>query len=220
MNFALKNKGLAAFMALFVGLLAPTAVLASTYDGTTVEPAGDGKTYNVSFAANDKVTLNNVGQEGQLSLTFVNSGSGSVAVEKTSTVPASASSAAPGSVLTYYDVTLSGFGNDDIASSTWTFNVSKDWLTQQGLSASDIALYHFENSSWTALSTTVASETSTGYTFAAAVTGFSPFAVAGVSTDSLANTGMPLVAAAVPGAALIATGISMAVRYRRYADPI
>lgn len=217
MSSKMNSKVIAAFVALFVGVLAPTVAFAQTYEGTTVQPEADGKTYNVSFSQNDKVTLNNFGQDGQLTLNFATSGSGSVVVEKSSTVPAGASSAAPGAVDTYYDVTLSGFTNEAIASSTWTFSVTKDWLTQQSLTASNVALYHFENSAWKKLSTTVASETSTGYTLSAAVTGFSPFAVAGTATSggALANTGAPILAAVIPGVALVAAGAGILIRNRR-----
>lgn len=216
MNVLVKGKALVVLAAVFVAIATPAAAFAQTYEGTVVEPSGDGKTYSVSFNANDKITLNSVGGTGgQITLNFANSGSGSVVAEKLSTIPAGASSAAPGKVLTYYDVTLSGFTNADLASSTWTFTVAKDWLKQQGLAASDVALYHFGNGQWQALSTAVASETSTGYTLSAAVTSFSPFAVAGTSTTTLANTGAPIAAAIIPGVALVAMGAGMAIRNRR-----
>lgn len=175
------------------GLLLPLAASAATYNGTTVAPNADGTTYNVTAAAGDTVTLTNVGGNGQVAVTFANAVSGTISIVPSSTKPASATSVAPGAVVTYDDVNLSGFSDTDISSVVWKFTVSNATLSSAGLAAANVRLYHYTGS-WNAQPTQVLSADTTNTYFSATATGFSPFAVAGSTGLATTGSSLPLIA--------------------------
>ena len=119
--------------------------------------------------------------------------------------------AAPGSAVTYYDVTLSGFTNAAVSSATWKFSVANSALSTLGLAAANVRLYHF-GTQWDVLPTQVTSADATNTNFSATVTSFSPFAVAG--TTGLAATGSSYV---LIGFVVLATliAIGAALRFNR-----
>ncbi|GAC1498440.1 MAG: hypothetical protein NVS1B10_00260 [Candidatus Saccharimonadales bacterium] len=203
-----------AFVALFA-TLAPVSVYASSYNGTTVSPQPDGVTYVISASSGDVVTLLNAGQNGgQLVITFKNTVNGTMVIKPSTGLPSSASSAPTGTVNAYFDVTLNGFSNSDITSSTWNFNAPKSFLSNLGLSTSNLFLEHLNGSSWDRLNTKFVSSDTTNNNFSAGVTSFSPFAV--VAVPGLSNTGTSYAVLAAGGIAAIAivVGAYMLTRKR------
>lgn len=200
MTFKQKLLGALTALAVFV---VPASAFASTYNGTTVAPAADGVTYTVSAAPGDVVTLANAGQAGgQLLVTFKNNVNGSIVIKPSTTLPASATSAPSGTVKTYFDVTLNGFSNADVTSSTWTFSTPLSFLNGLGLSTSNVFLEHFNGTSWDRLSTKLVSSDSANNNFTAGVTSFSPFAV--VAVPGLSNTGTSYAVLALGGVGALA----------------
>lgn len=196
----MKKIFLLSLAALTMAIVAPISASASTYNGTSVSPGADGKTYTINAGAGDTLTLTDVGSsKGQMPITFKNNVSGSVVIVESSSRPSSATSDPSGSVNTYFDVTLNGFSNTDVSSAKWRFNVSKDWLRQRDVSSGNVFLHHY-SSSWERLTTREVSSTATSHNFEADVTSFSPFAV--VAVPGLSNTGNPYMLGA-----LIALGI-------------
>ncbi len=173
-------------------MMMPVTVFAQSYNGATIEPENDGKTYNVSADVNDQITLNNVGGNGgTLKLGFTGAASGSVVVQQTTTRPADAPVAPGGSVDIYFDVQLTGgLTSNDIGSGTWTFTVDKSFINGiDGAIKDNVFLNHYNGTAWERLVTRQVSETATTYVYEAEVTDFSPFAVTAVL--GLTNTGSP-----------------------------
>jgi PGF-pre-PGF domain-containing protein len=81
-----------------------------------------------------------------------------------------------GAVYSYMQITTTNLPNDNIASAKIKFTVPKSWLTQQGLTASDVSLFRLATT-WNELTTTVLSEDATNVYFEATTPGFSLFAV-------------------------------------------
>jgi PGF-pre-PGF domain-containing protein len=201
----MKKKLLSLFVGAFLVLVPAASASASSYNGTTVAPAADGKTYTVSAGAGDTLTLTNLpAPAGQLAITFNSTVSGTIVITPSTTLPASAPTAPKGTVNIYYDVVLNGLTNANITSGTWSFNTPKSWLNQLGLAPTNVVLYHYENGAWKALTTRQGTATATDYTFAADTTSFSPFAI--VAAPGLSNTGASYVVTA-----LVATGVLAAV---------
>jgi hypothetical protein len=73
-------------------------------------------------------------------------------------------------------ITTTNLPNDNIASAKVKFTVPKSWLTQQGLTASDVSLFRLATI-WNQLTTTVLSEDANNVYFEATTPGFSLFAV-------------------------------------------
>jgi PGF-pre-PGF domain-containing protein len=188
---SLKNKVIALALGVLVTLVPSASALAVGYNGTVVSPQGDGITYTIVANSGDTLTLNNVGGQtnGQLAITFKNNVNGTIVIKPSAGLPTSASSAPSGTVATYYDVTLNGFSNADVTSSTWSFSTTKTFISNLGLTASNVFLVHYNGSSWDRLSTKQLSSDATNYNFSASVTSFSPFAI--VAVPGLTNTGTP-----------------------------
>lgn len=197
----MKKLLLTGIFAMVLSILPAANLFAQSYNGTTVEPEADGTTYVVTAQAGDAVTLSNVGN-GSVAITFANDVDGSIVVEESQARPADASMDAPGTVNIYYDVTLVGITNADITSSVWSFSVSKDFLSQNDVTASNVFLHHYSNGNWERLTTRQVSETDTTVTFEAEVDSFSPFAVTAV--DGLSNTGSPYLTTAIVAISTIA----------------
>lgn len=197
----MKKTILLGLTALVVSLM-PGSALASTYNGTTVEPQADGKTYNISAESGDTVTLANAGASGnQLAITFDASVNGTITVTPSTSRPAGASSDPSGSVNIYYDVVLNGLTNDDVRSAKWRFSVTKEWLQQHNVASTNVFLQHFNGSQWERLTTREISSTASGYTLEADVSSFSPFAVTAV--QGLSNTGSPYMLGALLAMAIL-----------------
>ena len=199
----MKIRRLFAALASALLLALPAAASASTYNGTTINPEADGQTYVVVANAGDTVTLASACQgTSTISVKFTNNVNGTIKIVKTTTLPSDASSAPSGNIDHYCDVTLTGFSDSDLASAVWSFTVAKSFLSNLGLSASNVSLKHYVNSSWTTLSTQETSSDSTNYTFSSTTSGFSPFAV--VADPGLSNTGFPYAVSAVAGVSVLA----------------
>jgi PGF-pre-PGF domain-containing protein len=197
-----KQKIMTALVGVMV-TLAPASAFASTYNGTTVSPLPDGVTYPISASSGDSLTLANAGQGGnQLTITFKNNVNGTIVIKPSTTLPSSASNAPTGNVSAYYDVSLNGLSNNDISSSTWNFSATKSFLSNLGLSTSNIFLAHFNGSGWDRLSTKLVGSDATNNNFSAAVTSFSPFAV--VAVPGLSNTGTSYAVLAAGGLVALA----------------
>lgn len=211
-----KHKLLGTVLSVAAVFATGATALASTYNGTTVSSAADGKTYTVVANSGDTLTLNNAGQSGALlNITFKNNVSGTIVINPSTTLPASASSAPSGNVATYFDVTLSGLSNSDISGATWNFSATKSFLSNLGLTSSNVFLEHWNGSSWDRLSTKLVSSDSNNYNFAGTVTSFSPFAV--VAVPGLTNTGVSyaLIAALSVGAIVVVAAAFFLTRNKK-----
>ena len=65
---------------------------------------------------------------------------------------------ADGKIYTYVSADATGFDTSAIDTITISFKVPKTWLTENGLGSGDIALLHYDGTSWNALSTSMTSE--------------------------------------------------------------
>lgn len=170
-------------------LPASSALAVNNYGGQVIQPV-DCKTYTILLNTGASVTLDNVGcAGGKIKTTFKGEANGKFIIVSSSTLPSGAGSSPSGTVYNYYDVTLDTITNADFGSTTWTFSVTKAWLSQNGLSAANVFLYHYDGSAWQRLTTREVSSTDTTVTFEADIPSFSDFAIVG--DPSLTNTGTP-----------------------------
>jgi len=84
---------------------------------------------------------------------------------------------ADGKIYTYVSADATGFDTSAIDTITISFKVPKTWLTENGLGSGDIALLHYDGTSWNALSTSMTSEDDTYVYFEATSSDLSYFAI-------------------------------------------
>ena len=89
--------------------------------------------------------------------------------------PVSASAA--GKVYQYLQITKKNIKDEDAVGIKIKFRVTKTWLSDNGLTENDIALWRYKNNIWTMLDTTVATSDTTYANYEAVTPGFSYFAV-------------------------------------------
>lgn len=77
----------------------------------------------------------------------------------------------------YYEITASNFVNADVQSAEITFKVENSWLTSQGLTINDIAMYRY-TTGWSELDTSMTSQDNTFTYYKAITPGFSTFVIA------------------------------------------
>jgi len=92
-------------------------------------------------------------------------------------------------VARYVDVVAVGINPNAIDQATITFSVYKDWLTQQGLTPSDIVGAYDNKGVWTYLPTTYTGENGNSYTFTMTTQNLGYFAITVVKTGI--ETGIP-----------------------------
>ncbi len=204
-----------ALATIFMALVPTISAQAASYNGASISPASDGKTYTISAAPGDTLTLINIGSsKSSLSITFKNNVNGSIVITEGSTLPASAPSAPTGKVSSYFDVTLNGLTNADLSGGVWHFSVTKSFLNAQGLGANNVFLQHY-GPSWDSLTTKQTTSDVNNYNFDANVTSFSPFAV--VAVPGLINTGSPYALGAfiAIGALIVIGGSFMLTRKKK-----
>ena len=89
--------------------------------------------------------------------------------------PVSASAA--GRVFQYLQINKKNMGDEDVTGITIKFRVTKTWLSENGLTQGDIALWRYKNNMWAMLTTTMASSDETYVYYEAETPGFSYFAI-------------------------------------------
>lgn len=87
------------------------------------------------------------------------------------------SESAAGRVFQYLQINKKNMGDDDVTDITIKFRVTKTWLSENGLTQGDVALWRYKNNVWTMLSTTFASSDETYVYYEADTPGFSYFAI-------------------------------------------
>ncbi len=87
--------------------------------------------------------------------------------------------ASSGEVFEYLEISKDNMTDDDIDSVTINFEVSKEWLREQGINVSTIRLIRLESNAWTELPTILISADTDNFYFRAETPGFSIFAIAG-----------------------------------------
>jgi PGF-pre-PGF domain-containing protein len=83
-----------------------------------------------------------------------------------------------GNAYQYVNVTPTGLSDSDIESATITFRVTKEWVTQNQIDVSTMALQRWNNG-WQSLTTRAAGADSEYYSFEADTSGFSYFVITG-----------------------------------------
>ena len=91
--------------------------------------------------------------------------------------PESSVDAPDTTVYEYEDVTLYQTENADLAGGTFSFKVSKSWLSSHGYTKGDVVLLHFNGASWDELPTELIDEDKSYYYYQAATPSFSWFAI-------------------------------------------
>ncbi|AKB85841.1 PGF-pre-PGF domain-containing protein [Methanococcoides methylutens] len=91
-------------------------------------------------------------------------------------------SPAPGIVYQNMNIWVgnAAFGDDKIEDAVIGFRVSKEWLSENGIGTSSIALYRYSDGKWNQLSTINIDEDSEYVYFEAGTPGFSPFVISAV----------------------------------------
>ncbi|MGM0770241.1 MAG: PGF-pre-PGF domain-containing protein [Halobacteriota archaeon] len=102
-------------------------------------------------------------------------------------------SQAPGFVYQNMNIWVgnAAFGDDKIEDAVIGFRVSKEWLSENDIEASSVALYRYSSEKWNRLSTIYIGEDNQYSYFEAETPGFSPFAITAV-TEKLGSSGTDL----------------------------
>jgi len=114
-------------------------------------------------------------------------------VESLSSKPSGVSTDAAPKVLKYMSISFSNIAETNVQSAKVSFKVEKAWLTQNGLAASNVALYRYANGVWNKLGTTKTSEDTLYAYYEATTPGFSYFAIGG-ETAAVTTTTAPAAA--------------------------
>ncbi len=105
-------------------------------------------------------------------------------VGKMTTAPAEVTTPLEGKVNYYVQVNTTGISDSQLSSVKLKFKVTKQWLTDNGVTAEDVALWRFSAGKWTELTTTKTAEGETSISYEATSPGLSTFAVATKSTGA------------------------------------
>ncbi|HIJ97611.1 TPA: PGF-pre-PGF domain-containing protein [archaeon] len=103
-------------------------------------------------------------------------------VGKMTTAPTEVTTPLEGKVNYYVQVNTTGISESQLSSVKLRFKVTKQWLTDKGVSADDVALWRFSGGAWKELTTTKTAEGETSISYEATSPGLSTFAVATKST--------------------------------------
>ncbi|WP_209681218.1 NosD domain-containing protein [Methanohalophilus levihalophilus] len=108
-----------------------------------------------------------------------NTGQISTIIEVLKNTSALVDSPVPGNVYQNLNIWVgnAAFGDDKIKDAVIGFRVSKEWLLENGIEASAIALYRYNDGQWNELSTIQIDENDKYIYFEAKTPGFSPFAI-------------------------------------------
>lgn len=134
--------------------------------------AGDSATFSFTGTAVEEVTVTAADGTGQVVLTVDAQGRGPDGLE--------------GTVYQYLSVQLSGMTDADVRDALFTFRVPAAWLQAEGLVPADMALFRYHNGAWQELPTTPVREEGGWVHFEAITPGFSTFAIAEGSGDTIA----------------------------------
>ncbi|WP_292522465.1 Ig-like domain-containing protein [Methanoculleus sp.] len=88
-----------------------------------------------------------------------------------------------GDVYEYFDVNLNWASPRAVSNATVIFTVPADWLEERNMTAEDVRLMRYVNSSWQSLATTVIGEEDENYHFRTIIPGFSTFAITATSAN-------------------------------------
>jgi PGF-pre-PGF domain-containing protein len=119
-----------------------------------------------------------------------NSGQISALVEILEDTSTLVDSPAPGIVYRNLNIWVgnAAFGDDKIEDAVIGFSVSKEWLSENEIDSSNIALFHYSDGQWNELDTSQTEEDDEFVYFQASTPGFSPFAIAATtSEDTIAS---------------------------------
>ena len=138
----------------------------------TVPSIAAGKMSNISITKTEDVAFR------QFNISVVNAVSNiKIIIIKISNLPSSISKTIEGKVYHYIQITKENITDENIGKVYIKFAVSKSWLTDNGVTASDIRLYRWSNNIWNELTTTYLSEDSTEVFYQAESPGLSYFII-------------------------------------------
>ncbi len=114
-----------------------------------------------------------------------NAGQISTLIEILKDTSALVDSQAPGIVYQNMNIWVgnAAFGDDKIEDAVIGFRISKEWISENRIDASTIALYHYSDGKWNKLFTNNIAEDDEHIYFEAETFGFSPFAIVGFEED-------------------------------------
>lgn len=103
----------------------------------------------------------------------------SITVKPLSSQPTSVSSAAPGKVYSYIEVTKNNLDDSKISAAAIKFKVSKQWISNNSVDKAKVWLNRYSGGQWARYAATLLSEDAGYVYYSASVPGFSVFAITG-----------------------------------------
>ena len=103
----------------------------------------------------------------------------SITVKPLSSQPSSVSSAAPGKVYSYVEVTKNNLDDSKISAAAIKFKVSKQWISNNSVDKAKVWLNRYSAGQWARYAATLLSEDAGYVYYSASVPGFSVFAITG-----------------------------------------
>jgi len=100
-----------------------------------------------------------------------------LSVQKYDSKPADTTTGVPGEVYRYMFISSTNLEDSNIQSANIKFKVGKDWLVENNLDASSVALYRYAGGAWSKLDTAKSGEDGLYDYYEAATPGFSYFAI-------------------------------------------
>ena len=126
-----------------------------------------------------KLTSKDIGIK-QIAISVVNTANNvKITIQKTSGQPASVTVSISGVVYQYIEITHENLSDNNIRSATIKFNVTKQWLNDNGFLPTEVDLSRFSSNAWQKLTTRILRESNDDVEYEADSPGLSVFAIVG-----------------------------------------
>src|SRR3989338_1901372 len=150
-------------------------VATSVKNALTATAAGAKQTITIAPIAVDKVGVSEI----QLTAENAIPAGANLTVAKLKAKPSAIAQdpVSTGKIYSYIEITPAGFATTDVKEATLKFQVTKAWLTENGVTQDKVALYRYASDKWSELTTTVLNSDDTNVYLSAVSPGFSTFAI-------------------------------------------
>jgi len=166
--------------------------------GSTTKVTHTLNSINPGAASVVKLTSKDIGIK-QIAISVVNTANNvKITIQKTSGQPASVTVSISGVVYQYIEITHENLSDNNIRSATIKFNVTKQWLNDNGFLPTEVDLSRFSSNAWQKLQTRILRESNDDVEYEADSPGLSVFAIVGEKPQASTTISEPVTTLPTP----------------------